>query len=97
MTKCTGVIKEKLSLEFLVDKLMEKRIINEKQKKEVTDEHTKSTAEQRIDKLLDLLKASIKDDGDDFRLFLNIIKEQDTRITDRLYKTLFDTYKNLAN
>ena len=93
MTECTGIIKERLSLNLLVDKLVEKRIINDRERGEVLDEHCGLNADQRMDKLLGSLKTSIKDDGDDFHFFLTIIKEENTKKTDKLAQTLFETYK----
>uniref|UniRef100_A0A1X7T697 Uncharacterized protein n=1 Tax=Amphimedon queenslandica TaxID=400682 RepID=A0A1X7T697_AMPQE len=65
MTECTGTIKERLDLSTcsLVDRLLEKRIINEKQKTQITDQHCGLTADQRMDKLLSLVKASIEVDS----------------------------------
>ena len=98
MTECTGMIKERLDLNTctLVDRLLEKRIINEKQKNQITDQHCGLTADQRMDKLLSLVKASIREDGEDFGLFLEIIKQENTRRTDRLAQTLLDNYKRLS-
>ena len=98
MTECTGMIKERLDLNTctLVDRLLEKRIINEKQKNQITDQHCGLTADQRMDKLLSLVKASIREDGEDFGLFLEIIKQENTRRTDRLSQTLLDNYKRLS-
>ena len=97
MTECTGMIKERLDLNTctLVDKLLEKRIINEKQKNHITDQHCGLTADQRMDKLLSLVKASIEVDGQVFQLFIEIIKQENTIITDRLAQTLLDNYKRL--
>ena len=95
MVECTGMIKEKLSLNSLVDKLIEKRIINECEKSQVLDEHCGLTADQRMDKLLSFIKASIKEDGEDFGLFLEIIKQDNTRRADRLAQTLLDAYHRL--
>ena len=98
MTECTGMIKERLDLTTctLVDRLLEKRVINEKQKNQFTDQHCGLTADQRMDKLLSLVKASIREDGEDFGLFLEIIKQENTRRTDRLAQTLLDNYKRLS-
>ena len=93
MTECTGMIKERLDLNTLVDKLLEKRIINERQKNQITDQHCGLTADQRMDKLLSLAKASIEVDGQVFQLFVEIIKQENTIITDRLAQTLLDNYK----
>ena len=53
------------------------------------------TADKRMDKLLGFVKASIKRDGEDFGLFIEIIKQENTRRADRLAQTLLDTYKRL--
>ena len=95
MTECTGMIKERLDLNTLVDKLLEKRMINEREKNQVLDERCGLTTDQRMDKLLSLVKASIREDGEDFGLFLEIIKQENTRRTDRLAQTLLDNYKLL--
>ena len=95
MTECTGMIKEILDLNTLVDKLLEKRIINERQKNQITDQHCGLTADQRMDKLLSLVKASIQVNGQVFHLFVEIIKQENTIITDSLAQTLLDNYKRL--
>ena len=97
MTECTGMIKERVDLNTctLVDRLLEKRIINEKQKNHITDQHCGLTADQRMDKLLSLVKASIEVDGQVFQLFVEIIKQENTIITDKLAQTLLDNYKRL--
>ena len=95
MTECTGMIKERLDLNTLVDKLLEKRMINEREKTKVLDERRGLTANQRMDELLSLVKASIREDGEDFGLFLEIIKQENTRRADRLAQTLLDNYKKL--
>ena len=95
MTECTGMIKERVDLNTLVDKLLEKRMINEREKNQVLDERCGLTADQRMDKLLSLVKASIREDGEDFGLFLEIIKQENTRRADRLSQTLLDNYKRL--
>ena len=95
MTECTGMIKEILDLNTLVDKLLEKRIINERQKNHITDQHCGLTADQRMDKLLSLVKACIQVNGQVFHLFVEIIKHENTIITDSLVQTLLDNYKEL--
>ena len=94
MTECTGMLK-KLRLNSLLDKLVENRMINDDEKDEVTDQSCGLTADQRMDKLLGFVKASIKEDGEDFGLFIEIIKQENTRRADRLAQTLLDTYKRL--
>ena len=93
MTECNGMIKEWLDLNTLVNKLLEKRVINERQKNQITDQHCGLTADQRMDKLLSLVKASIQVNGQVFHLFVEIIKQENTIITDSLAQTLLDNYK----
>ena len=95
MTECTGMIKERVGLYPLIDKLVENRMINETEKDQVTDQSCGLTADQRMDKLLGFVKASIKEEGEDFGLFIEIIKQENTRRADRLAQTLLDTYKRL--
>ena len=95
MTESTGMIKRRLGLNTLVDKLLEKRIINERQKTHITDQHCGLTADQRMDKLLSLVKESIEVDVQVFHLFVEIIKQENTIITDRLAQTLLDNYNRL--
>ena len=95
MTECTGMIKEDITLNPLVDKLVEKRIINESEKNHILDDQCGLTADQRMDKLLGFVKASINRDGEDFRLFIEIIKQENTRRADRLVQKLLDTYNKL--
>ena len=94
MTECTGMLK-KLRLNSLLDKLVENRMINEDEKDEVTDQSCNLTTDQRMDKLLGFVKDSIREDGEDFGLFIEIIKQENTRRADRLTQTLLDTYKRL--
>ena len=95
MTECTGMIKERVGLYQLIDKLVENRMISETEKDQVTDQSSGLTENKRMDKLLGLVIASIIEDGEDFRLFIDIIKQENTRRADRLAQTLLDTYKKL--
>ena len=95
MTECTGMIK-KLRLNSLVDKLVQNRMINEDEKAEVIDQSCNLTTDQRMDKLLGFVKDSIQEDGKDFGLFIEIIKQENTRRVDRLAQTLLDTYNRLS-
>ena len=97
MTECTGMIKERVGLHPLIDKLLENRMISEAEKNQVTDQTCNLTIEQRMDKLLSFVKASIKEDGEDFGLFIEITKQENTRRADRLSQTLLDTYKRLRH
>uniref|UniRef100_A0A1X7U1U4 Uncharacterized protein n=2 Tax=Amphimedon queenslandica TaxID=400682 RepID=A0A1X7U1U4_AMPQE len=96
MTECTGMIKERVGLYPLIDRLVEKRMISDAEKGQIIDTSTGLTANERMDELLSLVKASIIEDGEDFGLFLEIIKQENTRRADRLAQTLLDNYKRLV-
>ena len=94
MTENIALIKSaKVDLQFLVDKLLEKKIIDKSEKGEVTDEHSGRTADQRMNKLLEFLTASIRLDGEDFGIFLDILKGQDNKRYTNLAKKLLNVYK----
>ena len=95
MTECTGTIKERVGLYPLIDRLVEKRMISDTEKGQIIDTSTGLTANQRMDELLSLVKASVREDGEDFGLFLEIIKQENTRRADRLAQTLLNNYKRL--
>ena len=94
MTECTGMIKEIVGLYPLIDKLVEKRLISEAEKRQVIDHSCGLTTDQRMDMLLHFVKAAIKYNGEGFRLFIEIIEQEDTLKTDRLAQILLDTYSN---
>ena len=88
LIKSTGI-----GLVFLADKLLEKKIINERQKKAVTDRFTGRTEDERLDELLDALMTSIKVEGKVFGIFLEILKEEDTLVSISLADKLLAEYK----
>ena len=83
----------KVDLQFLADKLLEKKIIDASERGAVTDEHRGHTADQRMDKLLEILTASIGLDGEDFGIFLDILKDQNNKRYTNLAKRLLNVYK----
>ena len=92
LIKSTGI-----GLVLLVDKLLEKKIINERQKKAVTDRFTGRTEEERMDELLHALMTSIKMEGKVFGIFLEILKEEDTLVSISLADKLLADYKAKCN
>ena len=83
----------KVDLHFLADKLLEKEIIDARERGAVTDVRSGHAADQRMDKLLELLTTSIRLDGEDFGIFLNILKDQDNKRYTNLAKRLMNVYK----
>ena len=96
MTENISLIKSSgMGLIFLADKLFESKIINERQKKAVTDRFTGHTKDERMDELLHILMASIKVEGKVFGIFLEILKKYDTIPSLSLAKKLSDAYNEV--
>ena len=93
VVECTGKIKELLDVDSLLDKSVEKRMINDKEKKRILGE---SNRDKKMEEFLFIIKASIKEVGNDFDLFIKIIKEENTRRADELIKILSEKYTELA-
>ena len=91
MENITLIKSYRIDLQFLVDKLFEK-IINARQKSEVTDGLTGISADERMNKLLELLMTSISVDEEDFDIFLEILKEEGTKRCEKLAQKLMDAY-----
>ena len=93
MTECSSDIKScMVDLHFLSEKLLEKKIINLRQKKKVTDENTGHSYDQRMDELLEIIKVSIKAQGKVFGYILEILKGEDTIVTNTLYDDMMNRY-----
>ena len=93
MTEFSPQIRSHLNFRIFAEKLVIERIINERQRKKVIDESTRHSNEERMDELLDLVKSSVKADGDIFRVLLKILLEEDTRATEILYGDMMNKYK----
>ncbi|XP_019853209.1 PREDICTED: uncharacterized protein LOC109582741 [Amphimedon queenslandica] len=96
ITNSTGIIRDALDLGTLANKLLEKRIINEREQREVLDDRTGLTTDRRMDKLLSFVRTTIRldSDGNTFLLFIQIITEEDTIRTDMIAKRLVEYYNN---
>ena len=98
MTENIAVIKSHgIDLQFLADKLFEKEIINERQKKEATDELIGRSIAERMNKLFEILMTSINVNGEDFGIFLQILNEEGTRRCKNLANNLMDAYNEKLN
>ena len=94
MTENISLIKSAgIDLVFLADKLLEKKIINERKKKAVIDRFTRGTEDERMDELLHALMTSINVEGKVFGIFLEILKEEDTLVSISLANKLLADYK----
>ena len=75
MTECTSQLKCRIDLYTLVEKLLEKKIINAKQKSKATNELSGRTTDQRMDELLDIVKESFEVEEKVFGFILKILKD----------------------
>ena len=94
MSECTSAFKHcGIDLHFLAEKLLEKRIINNRQKNKATDEHSGRTTDQRMDQLLDIIKDSVQQEGKVFEYILEILKDEDTILANKLYDDMISKYE----
>ena len=94
MTECTADIKScRIDLVSLAEKLLQKKIINTKQKSKATDENTGYSYDQRMDELLEIIKASVKVEGKVFGYILEILKDEDTILTNKMYDDMMNKYR----
>uniref|UniRef100_A0A1X7T908 Death domain-containing protein n=1 Tax=Amphimedon queenslandica TaxID=400682 RepID=A0A1X7T908_AMPQE len=82
-----------IDLNFLIDKLLEHKIINARKKKEVTDGYCGKTEGERIDELLQIISSSIELDGEVFGIFIDILRKENTRNTIAVANKLMEKYK----
>ena len=98
MTECTADIRScRIDLVSLAEKLLQKKIINTKQKSKATDEKTGYSYDQRMDELLEIIKASVKAQGKVFGYVLEILKDEDTILTNTLYDDMMNKYRKYLN
>lgn len=97
MEKYTSeVINCRIDIHVLAEKLLQKKIINKKQKRKAIDEYTGHSYDRRVDELLDIVKESIKADGKVFSYFIKILKEEDTLLTKKLSSDMNAEYKKMT-
>lgn len=93
LSMLTGDIKgDQISLLSLVDGLLKHRIISERERREIMDERSGRTTDERMDMLMGHVKASVKLNGHVFGLFLNILEAEDTIRARHLATKLKQTY-----
>uniref|UniRef100_A0A1X7TTR8 Death domain-containing protein n=1 Tax=Amphimedon queenslandica TaxID=400682 RepID=A0A1X7TTR8_AMPQE len=91
MTECTSSIKDcGIDINFLVDKLLEHKIVNSREKRKIT---ARETDDEKMDELLHIILSSIRMNGKVFGIFIDILREEDTLRTIALADTLMDKYK----
>uniref|UniRef100_A0A1X7T927 CARD domain-containing protein n=1 Tax=Amphimedon queenslandica TaxID=400682 RepID=A0A1X7T927_AMPQE len=94
VSECISAFKHcGLGLHFLAEKLLEKKIINNRQKKKATDECSRCTTDERMDQLLDIIKDSVQQEGKVFEYILEILKDEDTILANKLYDDMINKYE----
>ncbi|XP_019864040.1 PREDICTED: uncharacterized protein LOC109593378 [Amphimedon queenslandica] len=94
MSECISGFKHcGIGLHFLAEKLLEKKIINNRQKKTATDERSRCTTDERMDQLLDIIKDSVQQEGKVFEYILEILKDEDTILANKLYDYMISKYE----
>ena len=72
------IIEAGMDVQELADKLLERGIINEGERRRATDRLCGMTAEERLGRLLEVIRASVKLNGNVFDQFINILEENDS-------------------
>ena len=86
-------IKKRLNYDSFADKLAKNKLITEIQKNMVLNQEVGLSADQRMDMLLTFVGISIEEDGEDFFLFTEIMKQEGPRAS-RLAESLLEDYED---
>ena len=78
---------------YLADKMVEKGVMKDHQKRNILDNMIGLTEVQRMNKLLNILKDAVQLDGSIFTWFIQILVEYDTLISRSIAKKLQEKYK----
>ena len=86
------IIKSQINFPSFLDKLLAKKVISDVDKRKIMDSKTTLSIDERWRELLDLVQATIELDEEVFLIFLDAIKDGDTRreimLADKLYKVI---------
>ena len=94
MSECASSIKDcGIDLHSLAGKLLEKKIINERQRKTAIDEYSGRTYDQRMDQLLHIIKNSVKKEEKVFDYILEILKAENTILANKLHDDMINKYE----
>ena len=83
----------KIDLMYLADKMVEKGVMKDHQKRNILDRMIGLTEVQRMNKLLNILKDAVQLNGSIFTWFIQILVEYDTLISTSIAKKLQEKYK----
>lgn len=92
----TSQIKESIiELDYLAIKMLEKCIITETKKREITDSRTGLSTDQRMDQLLDILHVTVKVNEKLFGWFIQVLKDYNTVLSMATADKLMNRYDEL--
>ena len=83
----------KIDLMYLADKMVERGVMKDHQKRNILDSMIGLTEVQRMNKLLNILKDAVQLDGSIFTWFIQILVKYDTVISKSIAKKLQEKYK----
>ena len=87
----------KIDMMYLADKMLEKGIITDDQKREIVDDRYHGlSGVQRTNKLLDCLKDTVEIDESVFEWFIKILNEYNTVWSKGVAKKLMDKYTEVG-
>ena len=83
----------KINLTHLADKMVEKGVMTDDEKRSILDRMTGLTEVERKDKLLNILKDTVAEDGSIFTWFIQILEDYDTRLSKSIANKLKEKYE----
>ena len=86
----------KIDLMYLADKMVEKDVMKDDTKRSIVgDRMTGLTEVERKNKLFDILKDTVAEDGSIFTWFIQILFNYDTRLSKSIAKKLKEKYNEV--
>ena len=82
----------KIDLMYLADKMVVKGVMKDDKKRSILDRMAGLTEVERKNKLFDILKDTVAEDGSIFTWFIQILIDYDTRLSKSIAKKLKEKY-----
>lgn len=73
------IIRDQIVLDYLLTKMLEKGIINDREKRQINDKRCGEPEDRRIDDLLHILNQTVQMDGDIFTWFIEVLRDYKTK------------------
>ena len=86
----------KIDLMYLADKMVEKGVMKDDQKRSIVGDRMTGLSEvERKNRLFDILKDTVAEDGSIFTLFIQILIDYDTRLSKSIANKLKEKYEEV--